>query len=246
MHLLAQPEVAARLLGNPLYRSQGFLARWLIAAPESLAGTRKHNPALPKASDDPRIRRYWDAIRRLLENPVIENPDVGGLSPRCLALSPDAHNLLIKAYDEFELAQGAGAELEQVREWSSKAAEHACRIAGVIEPVSKSDVTSVSEETLHGALALAEWYLSEYQRLVGHAGVSEDIRRAQLLLDWIKRGGLRTVTARQVMRLGPGSIRSADVARAALRVLSANHWITLGKDASTYLVDPAAFSAEKP
>jgi len=42
MHLMAQPEVALRLLGKALYRSQGFLARILIAAPASLIGTRKH------------------------------------------------------------------------------------------------------------------------------------------------------------------------------------------------------------
>jgi hypothetical protein len=93
---------------------------------------------------------------------------------------------------------------------------------------------------MRGALSLTEFYLSEYQRLVGHAGVSDDTRRAQLLLEWIKRKAQRSFTARQVMQFGPGSIRSAEVARAAIRVLEDNHWV-FTDDGRTYHVHEAAF-----
>ena len=161
----------------------------------------------------------------------------------CIALSPEAKQLLIRAYDEIERAQGVGADLDQVREWASKAAEHACRIAGVITLVSDPNATNLSAETMRGALSLTEFYLSEYQRLVGHAGVSDDTRRAQLLLEWIKRKALRSFTTRQVMQFGPGSIRSAEVARAAIRVLEDNHWVST-TDGRSYQVHEAAFREE--
>jgi hypothetical protein len=240
IHLLAQPEVASRLLGSQLYRSQGFLARWLLAAPESLAGTRIYNPASTETHDDARLQRFYRAIDALLAQPATEDHEVGGLDPPCIALSPDAKQLLIRAYDEIERAQGAGADLEQVREWASKAAEHACRIAGVIALVSDPHATAVSAEIMRGALSLTEFHLSEYQRLVGHAGISEDTRRAQLLQDWLKRKALRSFTARQVMQFGPGSIRSSDVARAAVRVLEDNHWV-FTDDGRTYHVHESIF-----
>jgi hypothetical protein len=243
IHLLAQPEVASRLLGSQLYRSQGFLARWLLAAPESLAGTRIYNPEKLEAHEDARLQAFHRAVTMLLSQPATEDHEVGGLDPPCIALSPEARQLLIRAYDEIERAQGDGADLEQVREWASKAAEHACRIAGVIALISDPHATAVSAEIMRGALALTEFYLSEYQRLVGHAGISEDTRRAQLLLEWLKRKALRSFTARQIMQFGPGSIRSSDVARAAVRVLEDNHWV-FTDDGRTYYVHEAAFKED--
>jgi hypothetical protein len=243
MHLLAQPEVAARLLGSQLYRSQGFLARWLIAAPASLAGTRIHNPESPAPYDDARLQAFYRAVTQLIGQRPLEDHEVGGLNPPCIALSPEARQLLARAYDELERAQGAGEDLEQVREWASKAAEQACRIAGVITLVNDPEAIRVEAETMGNALRLTEFYLSEYQRMVGHAGIPEETRRAQVLLEWLKRKGVRVFTARQVMQLGPNSIRSADVARAAIRVLEDNHWVS-SDDGRTYRVHEALFVEE--
>jgi len=240
MHLLAQPEVAQRMLGSTLYRGQGWLARWLIAAPASIAGTRLHDPTRPDPHDDPRIRRYWHALGELLGSPVIEDPEVGGLSPPCLGLMPEARALLVDAYDEIERAQAPGGELEGVRDWAAKAAEHACRIAGVITLVERPDATHISADAMAGALRVVEHYAGEYRRLVGHVGIPEDIQRAQALLDWIRRKGLRTVTARYVMQYGPYAIRSADAVRAALRTLTDHGWVTPADDGRTYAVHPAA------
>jgi Protein of unknown function (DUF3987) len=230
MHLMVQPDVATRLLGKSLYRSQGFLARWLIAAPDSLAGTRRHDPSQPDPQDDGRIRRYWHAIGELLARPPGEDHEVGGLDPPCIALSPEARSVLVSAYDELESAQGSGADLETVREWASKAAEHACRLAGVLTLVVDPAAFSVSGETMRNALALMQHYLGEYMRLIGSAGVSEEIRSAQLLLEWIQRKGHRSITPRQVMQYGPGSIRSADGARGAIRTLAAHGWVATEND----------------
>lgn len=236
MHLLVQPDVATRLLGKPLYRSQGFLARWLIAAPESLAGTRLHNSSLPAAHEDPRIRGYWHALAQLLEMPTVEDREVGGLDPMCLALDPEARTVLVAAYNEIELNQSVGNELESIRDWASKAAEHACRIAGVLTLIADPKAYSISEEAMKHALTLMQFYMGEYERLIGSAGVPEAITHAQALLDWLRRDHRPRVTARDVMRLGPGrAIRSADTARAALRTLEEHGWLA-SDDGRTYIV----------
>jgi len=244
MHLLVQPDVATRLLGHPLYRSQGFLSRWLIAAPESLAGTRRHDPSQPQAQDDSRIRRYWHAIGELLARAPVEDHEVGGLNPPCIALSPEARSVLVAAYDELEEAQKVGAPLESVREWASKAAEHACRLAGVLALAADPSAIAVTPETMRDALVITEHHLGEYQRLVGIIGVSEEIARAQLLLEWIHKKALAWVTPRQVMQYGPGSIRSADAARAALRTLVSHHWCST-QDDRIYVVNVAVSSSEE-
>lgn len=239
MHLLVQPEVAARMLGKPLYRSQGFLARWLIAAPESLAGRRLHDPTQSDPGDDPRVRRFWHAVSELLAMTPHEDHEVGGLAPPCLALSQEARAVLVAAYDETEIAQGKDGELEPIREWASKAAEHACRIAGVLTLVADPVAYAVTGEAMTGALMLMQHYLGEYQRLIGAADVPENIRQAKILLDWIRAKKLSQVTARKVMQYGPGSIRHGDAAKMALRTLAEHGWVAT-EDRKTYAVHGAA------
>ena len=246
MHLLVQPDVATRMLGKPLYRSQGFLARWLIAAPDSLAGTRLHDATRPEPADDSRVLRFWRAISELLAAPANEDREVGGLNPPCLALTPEARALLVAAYDELEHAQGRDGTLEGVREWASKAAEHACRIAGVLTLAADPLAHAVTAETMAGALALTQFYLSEYVRLVGTAEVPERIRHAHELLGWLRQKGRTIITARDVMRFGPGrAIRHGDAAKAALRTLAEHGWLTT-EDGKLYTADPAVFAEELP
>ena len=235
MHLMAQPAVATRLLAKPLYRSQGFLARWLIAAPESLAGTRRHDSAQPLACDDMRIRRYYHAIAELLARPAVEDHEAGGLNPACLALSPEARAVLIAAYDEIEVAQASGGELESVREWAAKGAEHACRIAGVLTMVRDPQATHVGLEAMQGALHLVQHYLGEYERLVGMSGVPEAIQHAKALLDWLQRTSRTGTTAREIMRNGPRILRSANHARTAVATLVEHGWLR-SENAGRYAV----------
>jgi putative DNA primase/helicase len=244
MHLLVQPDVATCMLGRALYRSQGFLARWLIAAPETLAGTRLHDPSRPAPTDDPRIRRYWHALGELLARPATEDHEVGGLSLPCLALSAEARDLLRAAYDEIEIAQGREGELESVREWAGKAAEHACRIAGVLTLTADPAASAVSGETMGQALTLTQHYLGEYVRLIGSADVPEHVRQAALLLDWLRAKRRQTVTARDIMRLGPSSIRSGEAAKAALRTLAEHSWLATD-DHRTYTAHPASLADEE-
>jgi putative DNA primase/helicase len=62
---------------------------------------------------------------------------------------------------------------------------------------------------------------------------------AQKLLDWIRRKGLTEFTRKQVMQLGPSSIRDATSAKAALRTL-VEKGLIITEDGSGYRVTPAA------
>lgn len=245
MHLLVQPEVANRMLGKPLYRSQGILARWLIAAPDSLAGTRLHNPGMPDAAEDPRIRKFWHAVGELLTAPANEDGEVGGLNPAALGLSAEARKLLIAAYNEIESAQAADGDLAAIREFASKAAEQACRIAGVLTLAETPGAAFVGPDTMCNALVLTQHYIGEYGRLIGSADVPQESQRAARLLDWLREKRVRTVTGRQVMRFGPGAIRHGAAAKEALKTLTEHGWLGT-QDGKTYTVHPATFAKEEP
>jgi hypothetical protein len=242
VHLMAQPEVASRMLGRPLYKRQGMLARFLICSPTSRIGTRMHDGSADEPRDDPRLLKYWHALRELFEKQPLENHEVGGLDPPCLALSPDARVLLVSSYNQIETAQRDDGELITIREFSSKAAEHACRIAGVLTLLEKPDAASVSADTMASAMELVQAYLREHVRLAGAAGISVEVSNAVKLSEWLKRTKRLVVTPREVMRLGPYAIREAPAAKAALRMLQENGWL-ISEDGSHYSI-PSVVSAE--
>lgn len=234
LHLMAQPAVAEKLLGNPLYRLQGFLARVLIAEPVSLVGMRLHDGRVTDPRTDERMIHFEQTLARLLARTGPEDRELGGLDLPCLTLTPEAREVLISAYNEIEQAQGRDGELATMREFASKSAEHACRIAGVLTLVNDPDAVAVSGEDMCRALELVQFYLHEYRRLVGNAGVSAEIRAAATLLDWIDRKGIVRITARDVMRKGPNCIREAPVAKGALQTLADNHWLM--REGSEYVL----------
>jgi hypothetical protein len=243
VHLMAQPAVATLLLGKELYRSQGMLGRFLICSPSSTIGTREyHGGADPQ--DDGRLKRYWFALRELLQMQPCEDHDAGGLSPPALSLSQEAHGYLVDFYNQAELAQREGGELEAVREFASKAAEHACRLAAVITLLSDPKAASVTLQAMEGAVELAEFYINEHVRLLGVAGIQTETINATKLLEWIRRKALKTVTARNVMQFGPYAIRESRAARNALKLLNENLWLTT-EDGVIFTVPETAFSDEK-
>lgn len=241
MHLLVQPDVANRMLGKPLYRSQGFLARWLIAAPDSLAGTRLHDPGRPDPCDDPRIGKFWSAVTALLSRPATVDDELGGLNPPVLALSPEARALLVAAYNETEAAQSRDGELVAIREWASKSAEQACRIAGTLTLIADPDSIHVTVEAMRGALTVMQFHMGEYFRLIGSADVPEHILRAARLLEWLREKGLREIKPSKVMQYGPGAIRHGTAAKEALRTLADHGWLST-HDGKTYRAHPATFA----
>jgi hypothetical protein len=234
MHLMVQPKISKKFLGNDLHRDQGLLARWLIAAPQSIAGTRLEISRTSPA-DIPEVCAYWAALSRLLELPVLEDHEVGGLSLPLLRLMPEAFELLKAACLEWELAQGPGHPLEAVKEWASKAAEQACRIAGVLTLVDDPDQPFVHAETMRRAIQLAQFYLSEYQRVIGASAPPPHLDRAQVVLQWLQRTQRAEVTAREIMREGPKAVRTSEAARAALRALERDGWLT-SRDNKVYRV----------
>lgn len=129
VHLMAQPEVATRMLGKSLYKSQGMLARFLICQPTSRIGSRVHDGSSDDPQNDSRLRRYWHALRQLLERQPTEDHDIGGLNPPCLALSPEARGLLVEAYNGIEGFMTTETLSEKYRQLAIRVEQCHCQIA---------------------------------------------------------------------------------------------------------------------
>jgi hypothetical protein len=241
LHLMVQPDAAAAFLSEPVLRDQGLLSRLLIAAPESLAGTRLWNELMEDVGSA--MDRYNAAVVDLLERPAPTANQAGNeLMPRVLDMSVEARDVWIGFHDAVETGMSADGPLEGLRDVAGKAAENAARIAGVLTIIETPDASTIEAETLAAACELMSWYLNEELRLTGLHRLPEALRNANTLLEWIRAKGKVEITLRDVMRTGPNRIRTKAEAEAALAKLEDHGWLVRqgqGKGAKWVLVKGA-------
>lgn len=152
---------------------------------------------------------------------------VAHLGPlRTLPLAPDARALLVGFSDAIEKAQAPGGDLAHVTGYASKAAEQAARIAGVQALWCDLDAPAVTSRDMGNGIALAQFYLGEAVRLADAATISQEIDRAEALRQWLLESWPHPeIMVRDVVRLGPNSLRESPKARAALGILERHGWL---------------------
>lgn len=237
-HLMIQPIIATEVLSNPIMQGQGFLARFLIAWPESLAGTRFYRDADP--TRDPRLNRYWQRIGRLLVQEPIKD-ERGELSPPTLVLEPAALEAWIEEHDAIERQLGRGGDMQDIKPTAAKGAENLLRIAGVFAVVEGRHAIGV--DLIERAAELMRWYLTEALRLTSPSKVDPQLIHAQRLLDWLLTNQRHNFDARTLQREGPPFIRkSAKQRDSILAVLVEHGWLST-VDGKTFNLAPSATAA---
>ena len=185
MHLMVQYEAASQFLADPLLRDQGLLSRVLVAAPQSIAGTRLYRETLPE--DDAAIRAYGARILHILEArwPLAEGSR-NELEPRVLTMTAEACEAWRVFYDHIECQCGPGNDLRPIQDFAAKLAEHAARIAGVLTIVESDDAHEINLPAMNSAIALADWYVNEALRLQQSVRTNPKLMVAQQLLEWLR------------------------------------------------------------
>jgi hypothetical protein len=232
MHIMIQPEAAMTFLGDPLLRDQGLLSRILVAAPASIAGKRLFRE--PRQEDEAVIEAYGARLLSILEGPWPLAPGKDNeLEPRVLAIGEEATEIWRAFHDHVERQSGPTNALAPVRDFASKAAEHAARIAGVLTVVRDRAATSIDTEEMKSAVALMDWHVNEVLRM--HSGrVDHRLLHAHQLLDWLTGQAADrqsdTIPFRDILRFGPNAVRTKARADEAIAILVEHEWIEDGRD----------------
>lgn len=223
VHLMVQPAVARGLMADPLTADTGFLPRFLVCEPPSTIGSRF---ASAMRRDGLGLAQFGSRLRQLLDVPLPIDPETRELTPRTLNLSEESRALLASFADAIEAAQGPRGDLAHITGTASKSAEQAARIAGVLTLWRNLDAPEVIAEDMADAIDLTQHYLTEASRLANAASVSAEIEKAESLLRWLSEDWPEPeVMVRDVVRLGPGSLRESPKARGALILLQGHGWL---------------------
>ncbi len=208
LHQLAQPDVMVSLLSDRLANGQGFLARCLVAWPESTIGTR-HVKSYEWAGDRDEMKKLFAVLKSRMEAKPRTGQTEQELDPKELPLSEDAKALAVAAGNQFETLMAKGADLAELRDRAAKALENACRIAGVLAVVEGDTATEIIKtKHLERALVLVQWYLAEALRIRGAAAVPRAVLDAEMLSTWLKEKGVNVFRTKRVLHAGPNPLRN--------------------------------------
>jgi len=167
-----------------LARSCGYWARNLIACPETLQGYRQEpEETFFNERKCPQIARFNASIRAILEKPDRFFDD-GTLNPEIMTLSAEARRVWLGYYNQVENELRPTGGLTDVRDFASKSAEVAVRIAALLEYFCSGQLVISSESMNTGAL-LAGWHLSEAQRYFNLIDRPEIEVDAEILEKWL-------------------------------------------------------------
>jgi hypothetical protein len=224
MHLMAQPDVAAVMLSDPLLLSQGLLSRCLVSAPASNAGSRLwHEPA---EVSDAAIKHYGNVLFKILQRPL---PLVAGkaneLLPPVIKLAPEARKIWIGFADDIEVQLKPGGALATVLGLANKLPEHAARLAAVLAMVENIEAREVSADQMSAGVMLAQHYLAEALRMFEAGRITGDLLLAEKLLTWLLGRTDGLISLPDIYQYGPPAIRDKDTATKLVAILVDHGWL---------------------
>lgn len=163
-----------------LARGTGFLARFLVAWPESTQGYRLFSEA---PTSWPHLTTFQRRITEVLNLPTVFTEE-GGLSPEVLELTPEAKAAWIEYHNAIELSLGKGGELYDVRDVASKTADNAVRLAALFQ-IFERGVEPISADNFERAGRITAWHLSESRRFFGELALPDELQDAVNLDAWL-------------------------------------------------------------
>ncbi len=225
LHLMSQPEIARQLLSDEELQDQGLLSRFLIVAPQSLAGTR-----FSKRLDqtvEVGINKYHSFIRDLLNVKLpLKEKIYSELEFRALHLTEKAKEIWFSYSDEIERKLIAGGQMEPIKSLANKLPEHAARLAGILSLIEDINCKEIDEKNLCAGLELAQYYAEERLRLTGAYRVPKAILLAERLLNWLHNNWDKNlISLPDIYQKSLNAIKTKKQAEPIVKTLEDHGWL---------------------
>lgn len=200
-----------------LARGTGFLARFLVAWPESTQGNR---PFTDPPDTWPALAKFNQRIASILDQDVPIDED-GALSPPIFPLAADTKAAWVIFHDAIESELRSSGELYDVRDVASKTADNAARLATLFQIFEHGINSVIGLDAFEGASRITAWHLHEARRFYGELALPEEqadaVRLDSWLLDYCQREKTNIIPRREVQRnVTPGHLRQKAALDSAL------------------------------
>ena len=203
-----------------LARGTGFLARFLVAWPESTQGHRLFTDA---PACWPAVEAFNQRITVILnQSPPIN--EEGTLKPFLLPLSIEAKEAWVVFHNAIEKELVSGGELYDVRDVASKTADNAIRLAALFQLFENIELGVINKMAIESATRIVAWHLNEARRFFGELALPMEmgnaVRLDRWLIDYCHAQGTTVVPRREIQRnVTPVNLRNSAMLDTALNEL---------------------------
>src|SRR3990167_1154187 len=215
LSLMMQPIILEQMLfkSDGISRQSGFLARSLIAYPDSGMGKRFYQePPTELAS----LPEFHARITECLDD-TLDLDKNGCHSLPTLMLSKKAKSEWILFFNKIE--SGLVNKWVDIKDFASKSAENVVRLAALFH-IFEGKSGDISAENIDRAIQVINWHLGESRRILGETSPARKQPKqsdARILFRFILEKELSETSPRQLQQLGP--IREKNRRDAALAIL---------------------------
>lgn len=178
------------------------------------------------------MQSYKQRCQELLETALPEDATDGPI----LELAHAAKDMLGYAFERFEQDARKG-ELRCIKPFALRAAEHACRIAGVLAAFGKRN--HVSTDDMQGALALTAYSLATWKSVIDDSAADTRAPAALRLYEWLTERPQWCAGLREMLRDGPSMVRSKDKRDDALELLTEFDLVEIVAGTATAMIPTA-------
>lgn len=218
--LTCQPNVIRQLVERPEIRELGLLARILWSVPESTVGCRLSSPPAMQSQ----VRAFYRThMRLLLELRQRNDGDV-----QTLVMGAGARIATVRFLERIEPRLASGGDLEHVTDWAGKLPGAVARIAGLLHAAENAGgllPAEIGEETVHRAIAIAEYLLQHALAVLRSVGADPIAIEAAHLLRWLVARKHRQIGRRDLYRGVRARFATPQAMGPALARLEEHGWI---------------------
>jgi hypothetical protein len=211
-------------------RDMGFLARYLVACPDSTQGTRFIGHQIQSTEY---LAKFHDRITAIL-NKNAADVEQGSFIKHILGFMPDAELRWVKAYNNIELDMAPGGYLSDINEYAAKIAENIARMAALFH-FFEGGIGDISLDAVNRAVTVCEWHGAEFKRLFSlQSAIPIEQADAQLLerwlFDFVWKTGRTWIKKNEVRQCGPNTLRNKVRLDNAINFLILGNKIYIGVD----------------
>jgi len=238
LSLMLQPLILQQLLdrNSGISRHSGFLARSLIAYPESSMGERYYQEPPTSLSA---LKIMSERLTECLDHSL--TLDINGCEKiPTLHFSKEAKKSWVDFFNSIE--KGLLTQWLDVKDFASKAAENVARLSALFHLFTGKD-GSIQAETIEQATQVIEWHLLETKRLLHlSSGMTRIEQDATRLVEWLQNKKIIQTPQRRLQQLSPVRDKKR-LDNAISHLVSTNHLKEIRQDRKSILVvNPAVLS----
>jgi len=211
-------------------RHSGFLARVLLAYPESNIGNRVYKT--PRKLTEP-MKAFQQRLQACLDKTMPVDSS-GFKHIPTLRFEKSAKAQWIDYFNHIEKAIANPYGWKSVHDLASKASENIARLSALFHLFTASDDTEIAKEYVDQAYQIIEWHLNEAKRIFGGNSLSQLECDAQLILKNIAAKNITQTTLREINRIT--SIRDTKRRDSAVDWLEQSGYLTKHVDGKSIML----------